>query len=222
MEGTFSVPITATNFVGTDTQTLVITIGGLPPPTNSTSNTLIDSDGDGFPDEIETALGSDPNNYNSTPTGAPAVLSTISLSKLAIALNFKSASKDTMTYSGSVTLPQGFTVSGKLFYIDIGGVVKHFALDASGKDTVGSDSAKLLARRVGKVAIGAQTVSLQLSFKNGSFATQLTDEGMTNATVIGKPVTVPVVIFLDGILYKASVAQTYTAKTGGTARSKNP
>jgi hypothetical protein len=121
-----------------------------------------------------------------------------------------------------VTLPQGFTPSGKLVYIDIGGVIKHFALDSAGKNTVGSDSAKLLSPRKGKLAIGAQAVTFQTSFKSGAFAALLADEGLTNATAIAKPVSVPVLIFMDGILFKASIPQTYTAKAGGLGKSKNP
>jgi hypothetical protein len=125
-----------------------------------------------------------------------------------------------MTYSGSITLPAGFKPSGQLVYIDVGGVIKHFALDAAGVNKVGGDSAKLLAPRGNKNLTGASTVTLQFAFKSGSFAALLTDEGLTNTTVIAKQVTVPVLIFVDGILYEASVSQSYTAKAGGTGKSK--
>ena len=222
--GSFSVPISATNSVGTDIETLVIVIGGQPPPTGSTSSTALDSDGDGFPDELEVAVGSNPFDYNSTPTGVPAVLSSISAPKLTIGLNFAKANSDAITFAGIITLPADFDPSGELLYIDIGGVVRHFALDLSGKSKVGNDSVKLVIPRRRRKQVSAGPVAFQVTLKSGSFAASLADEGLTNQPAIGKLVIVPALVYFHGAsnVHHLNATLSYTAQAGKLGKAKNP
>jgi len=80
--------MSATNSVGTDTQTLLLTITSVPSAPGA-SNTTIDSDGDGFADELETAAGTNPLDAKATPiNNAPAQVLGISNVKLGIGLHF--------------------------------------------------------------------------------------------------------------------------------------
>ncbi len=215
----------ATNTVATDTQTLTIDITAIPITPGASTSTL-DSDGDGFPDELEIAAGSSPFDSKSTPIGnAPAQIMGMSNVKLKIALNFAKKGSDSISLSGALTLPSDFGQSGKLVYFDVGGVIRRFALDANGASKIGSDSARFKLSLAGATGAGiskiGKVVAFTLSIKNADASPLLVDEGLTSIVQSNVPKTVPVLVMMNTSLYKISQSQLYTS-TGKTGKSKNP
>src|SRR4029079_4822806 len=91
--GSTDVKVTASNIAGQTTQTLKIIITG-----DGVSSSLVDSDGDGFADEIESQLGLDPKSapspqFSGAAAGTPEALF---ISKLAIGLNFAKPGNDSL------------------------------------------------------------------------------------------------------------------------------
>ena len=201
-----------------------VTPTGTGPTGQSTdvSNTLVDSDGDGFPDELEAALGTSPTDPKSTPFGGSAagVAQSILNPKLTIALNFAKSNSDAIALSGGLPIPVGFTVSGQKVTVDVGGVIKNFTLDSKGNAGAGTtDTFKLKVKAV-KGVIAAQTGIFTQKSTHGSFAGDLTDEGLINSNITGAALTVPVVILFNNTLYNSVQAQIYTAKASKTGRTK--
>jgi sugar lactone lactonase YvrE len=216
--GIYPVTVTATNFAGTATQSLSIIITG-----NGVSFSNVDSDGDGFPDEIETALGFNPNDPTSTPFGgAPAgTPESLFVSQLSISLNFAKPGNDGLQAAGILAVPTGFQVSGAQVVVDIGGVVRSFTLDGKGSSPKGNDSIKIGIKAI-KGVVPAQSPKFTIKFSKGNWQGLLLDEGLTNDTAANVPKTVPVIILFNKKIYKASVAQLYTAKKGSTGKTKIP
>ncbi len=219
--GSFAVPLRADNANGFDLQTLVITITAPSVPPGS-SNSALDSDSDGFPDELEIAIGSNPFDSNSTPLGIknPQKQGMKNV-KLSISLNFAVKASDSIKLSGTVILPVAFAQSGKLVYFDIGGVIRRFALDADGISVIGSDTVKFKLKKAVAGGVNA-LVPFTLSIKDADIAALLTDEGLTNGTFRKVPRVVPVLLLLNTTLYSAAQNQLYTATAGRTGKTKNP
>ncbi|MCY3018671.1 MAG: PKD domain-containing protein [Planctomycetota bacterium] len=179
-----------------------------------------DSDGDGFSDQIETQLGSNPDDASDTPGGAtkPTAAGKLSVSKLGIRLNFaKPEGNDSIALSGLLLIPDGFTVAGQTAIVDIGGVVKSFTLNGKGKSPKGSDSfaVGVKARRTGTPL---QVAKFAVKLLKGSFAAALADDGLINASTTAQ-VTVPVTLIFNGEVLQKAVSQSYKAvkdKAGAT------
>jgi PKD repeat protein len=216
--GTYPVMVTASNFAGTATQTLSIIVTG-----NGVSISNVDSDGDGFPDEIETALGLNPNDPTSTPFGGASAGTPESLfvSQLSISINFAKTGNDSLQAAGILTVPTGFKVAGSKVTVDIGGVVRNFTLDGKGSSPKGNDSLKIAIKSL-KGVVPAQSPKFTIKFSKGNWQGTLLDEGLTNDNASSVPKTVPVVILFNNKVFKASVAQLYTAKKGSTGKTKIP
>jgi ELWxxDGT repeat protein len=211
--GTYSVTLVADNGAGTDTKILKITIPG-----GGVSATSIDSDEDGFPDELETALGFDPNNPASGPfggskAGAPQPFT---LAKLAVKLNFAKANSDQIAFSGTVPVGVDVNYAGQTFIIDVGGVVKSFTLDEKGKSPKGNDTVSV--GKPGKTGSAKYSVKLN----KGSFATTLADEGLTDETMKAQTKTVPVIVLFGSKLYSKDQGQVYTATKGKSGKTAMP
>lgn len=223
--GSTNVTISATNASGTGSATLTITVnssgGG-----SSGSNTFIDTDGDGFPDEIEIALGTDPNDPNSTPFGgSPAgPWQSLAVTKLAIKLDFTrtaSPGRDSITVTGTLPVPAGFIVLNRGVALDVGGVVRAFALNKSGASTPpGHDSFKLQIKTV-KRAVPAQNAKFTAKVTKETFSALLADEGLVGtADAKGVKLNVPVIVIFNGALYFVNEPQLYYAKKGKTGYTK--
>jgi autotransporter-associated beta strand protein len=182
-----------------------------------------DTDGDGFSDAFEAAVGTDPNSATNTPTGAAATagsIQSLTLGKVSIKLNFAKTNADAIGFAGTFAVPAGFKTAGAKVSFDIGGIAKSFVLDAKGGSKKNGDTFKL-AVKSSKGNVAAQTSKFAMTAKGGSFAAALAGAGLVGtADVKGKPVTVVfTAIFNNTVLQKARTL-TYTAKKGKTGSAK--
>lgn len=175
------------------------------------SGSALDTDNDGFPDELENALGSDPNSATSTPmslsAAAPDVLNS---THLAINLDFKHSSHDSVSLSCGLNVPPGTSVDGQDFVIDMGGLIQHVTLSPKGKAVGGGGTTSVKINSSG-------SVQLQVKFK-GSFATNFSDEGLTQGNG-GTAPTVGVIVLFAGKMFRQNITLNYSVKNGkGTAK----
>jgi hypothetical protein len=213
--GTYAALVTVSDPSGaftTSSVTVVISAPAGPPPTPG------DSDGDGFPDAVEIALGSDPLNAASTPFGgAPAGdPEPFTVTQLNIALNFARTNADSLALQASVPVSADFTVLGQRVAFDIGGVVRVFTLDKAGRGKSGADAMQLVVKK------GSTSGKLTAKFSKASLSADLADEGLTSQTVTKAQKTVHLILLLDETNFQSDVNLLYTAKIGktGTARKQ--
>lgn len=212
--GQFMVTLTATNGLGSDPETLVITIA--PPPVSAT---LTDTDADGFPDEVETAMGTSPANAGDTPFGgAHAVAETLVLTKHQIKLNFATTLHDSIMLAGTVAIPAGFSIGGNTATLDVGGVIRTFTFDAKGNGLSGTDTMKLHIKAP-KGVVSDQTASFSAKIMKATLASMLTDEGLVNADFSGN-VSVPMILVFNQHYYTVTPSLIYKARKGKTALAK--
>src|SRR5262249_25633831 len=93
-----------------------------------------DNDGDGFTNDVELAMGTDPLSAASTPFGMPkpAAGGAPAGKKLGIELTFNIPNVDNITMSGKLPLPGSFKLLNQYIVFNIGHVVKAFQLDSHG------------------------------------------------------------------------------------------
>ncbi|HYG73908.1 MAG TPA: putative Ig domain-containing protein, partial [Planctomycetota bacterium] len=203
--GSYAVTLTATNPGGTDIKTLLITVLTLAPN--------VDTDGDGFPDELEIALGTDPLSPASTPfRGAPANADPFHLAapKLSVKMDFTALEKDSLTLTGSLPLPGGFTAPGQRMVVDIGGVIRSVTLDRRGAYTSvdKKTSMKLNARKPSPAGVnGKYSIKLR-----GTFRQQLSDEKIDNAPATKSPRDVILIILVSEVAYEKTTTILYSTK----------
>ena len=181
-----------------------------------------DSDGDGFSDEIETALGSDPNSASSTPLGLPpatpaGALDTIGMT---VGLDFVNTASDTLAATGVLPLHAGFAPKGAIVIVDMGGVVKSLTLAAGGTGTKGNNTFVLKAKLKNGVVATDQLAQFSLTLGQGNFKKQLAKFDVLNATHSQKPVTVPLTIIFNNEVRSSARVLLYTAtlNISGAAR----
>src|SRR5579862_660076 len=183
----------------------------------------LDSDGDGFSDNFESAAGSDSFNAASTPlSGAPAtagIIQPLTISSASIKLNFGKTGNDSITFSGTLAVPAGFSANGQKVAFDVRGVDNALTLTTKGNAVSGEDSVKIAIKSTkGKVL--AQTSKYSVTFKNGSFAAMLAAAGLTNADAKGTPVMVPFTFLFNNTIYQKTQSMSYTAKKGKSGAAK--
>ncbi|MCW8132681.1 MAG: esterase-like activity of phytase family protein [Planctomycetota bacterium] len=120
-----------------------------------------------------------------------------------INLNFKKAGKDAINFLAGIKLPAGFNPNGAELDLEIGGVLAEFTFNRLGLARNGKNDALL-------VQVGRSEWLLLVNLE-GSFASKLADEGLTNTTVVNKPVVVPFLMNLDGHLFLRRESMRYTA-----------
>lgn len=182
------------------------------PPTDPS-----DTDGDGFANELETALGTNPNDAASTPFGgSPAgTPQDLVIGKMQIKLDFAKANNDRINIQGTLPVADGFNFANQVVVFDVGGVVKSFTLDAKGKSPSGANDSVKLNKPKGGVA------KYIVKFNKGSFAANLADEGLVGtADAKNAPKDVTVVALFNSTLLRTTKTLSYTAKAnkGGLAK----
>jgi len=181
-----------------------------------------DSDGDGFSDSFEIVAGSASNNATSSPIGQAVTaqdVQTLTLSSAAIKLNFAKGGGDSITFAGTLAVPDGFTVSGARLLVDVGGISKRFFLTSRGSAIDGFDVAKLTVKS-SKGIVVQQTSKFSVSFKKGNYAAPLSVLGMTNSNTVGATVPVTFTVIFDNTVLQATRMLTYSAMLGKTGSAK--
>lgn len=186
------------------------------------SNSASDSDGDGFCDELELALGTSPFVSGDTPFGgAPAGSVPLVVPKLRISLDFARPDRDAVTFAARLPVPEGFSPEARRVVLDVGGVIRDVTLDAKGRATTGAGESVRLKLRKANGAVPAQDARLTVTISKSALAAHLADEGLTNATTSGaSPVSLPVFVLFEGASYSATKPLAWRARTGerGSAR----
>ncbi|HLX60841.1 MAG TPA: S8 family serine peptidase [Planctomycetota bacterium] len=175
-----------------------------------------DSDGDGFSDDFENAVGTNPNDPSSTPFGgAPAPApQTLTLATAYFHLNFAKSGADMIRLHGTLNVPAGFAPAGQIVYLDVGGVVKSFTLNDKGLSKTLSDTLKIVIRKKSGF-VPAQTSSFTATLTKGTFSAQLADEQLTGDADASKaPRTVVVTLLFNNSVLTKSQSLKYTAKKG--------
>ncbi|HLX62410.1 MAG TPA: putative Ig domain-containing protein [Planctomycetota bacterium] len=210
VEGTYQVTLTASSPVGTDTKTLTIVVSN-------------DADGDGVPDDLEIFLGTNPNDPNSNPfPGGIPNIGALNVQSMSVKLNLKTAGADSIQVKGTLSLAPGFSAAGKQAVTYVGGIAAKITLSSAGKGTSGTNSvgSSLNAFSIKLKATGGQN-AYTFSFKKGTFAAKLATFGLTNENVlVPRAVTLPVIVLINGELYKSDKSLNYTAKAGRSGSAK--
>jgi hypothetical protein len=177
----------------------------------ATSNTFTDTDSDGFPDELEAALGTDSADPSSTPFGsAPVTPLALRISKLSIKLNFTRTGSDSLTLAALLPVPSGFSVSGQKIVVDVGGCVYPFELDGKGRHSGRFETARLSIRSAhGNVP--QQDGKFTMTLTGHSLCNALRDEGLTNDNV-GDSRIVPVIILFNQQMFRVDQKESYRVR----------
>ena len=170
-----------------------------------------DEDGDGFSDEIEVALGTSSSNNASTPNGGATVTPLpLSVKKLSISLDFAHTLRDSVSVSGTLQVAAGFSPAGQEVVLDVGGVVRRFALDRRGKSSPGLSSFRIqIKSRKGVVA--AQQAKFSAKFTKDIFAAFFADENLVPAALKNAQRVVRVTVLFDKQTYTTDQPQLFTS-----------
>jgi PKD repeat protein len=217
-EGVYSVTLTTTNNFGTTNQILVITITPADLDGDGTFDAFdSDTDGDGFPDELETAFNFNPKDATSTPfNGSPAgTIQVLNITNMLVKLNFLKTNLDTISIKGTLPFTDGASVAGKQVLVFVGGVARTLTLDDKGAAKSGNDKIKIAVKN------GQGAFSLTLA--KSDFSDSLADEGLIpNATVTNVSKTVNVYILVNNTVYFSAKVLDYSAKAGTSGNAKQP
>ena len=206
--GTFILSIVATDTKGNST-TASITLQIADPQ---------DLDGDGFPNEMETALGSNPNDPASTPFGiklnSNGNRAAMGISSVKFKLNFTAQNTDNLAISGFfLPVPAApSSLDKQIFILDFGGVVQSFVLNSKGVGPKGNNQIKASLKG------GALNYSVKLN--KGSFAATLSKAGLTNANASNAVKQVSVLVVFNSTMYQKNPQfLSYTSKQGHASSS---
>ncbi len=180
-----------------------------------------DSDGDGFPDELEMAAGSDAFNPNSTPLGNGTFTpQTMTVSKLALKLDFSGKGKDSLQMSAALPpkLPAGFTFNGQVLQVFVGGVYRKFTLDSKG-------SAKPVKTESASIKSGKTSATMTVKIDE-TIASYFADEGLDASEDLKAPKDsnrqVLAIVLFNNTFYLAHVPLTYGSKEGKSGSAVIP
>jgi chitodextrinase len=189
---------------GSATSSIVVTV-------RQSSISDVDTDGDGFPDEIETAVGSNSQDQNSTPFGWATVTSTEpAINSLLIKLNFGIPNRDNLRISGSFPLDSEILLENQPVVVDIGGVIKSFVLDTKGSNTPKSRTESFKVRICN---VSGQPTAKFSAKVTGDLDDKFIEEGLSNADVTGQA-RIPVIILIGQKVFRKDLSGDYTAKIG--------
>jgi hypothetical protein len=145
----------------------------------------------------------------------PATVQTLDVKSPKIVLNFAKSDKDSITFSGSLPIPDHFAPTTTPIFVDAGGVSRSFVLNAKGDAKDGNDSINLTFKS-SKGMVFAQMGKYSVSFKNGTFFPAFIDENLVNTTVTKGTRYVKFTVTLGQNVYQTTQMMSYTAKAGKT------
>ena len=200
-QGVYHVTISATNPLGSDFEILTITV-------------LDDSDGDGFPDDLEVFMNTDPSNPASNGfTGGTGIVKVLNVKQMAVKLNFTSAASDTIALKGTLDLAPNFAASGKPAVVYVSGIAANLTVNAKTSTSISMKP---------KASGGATPFTL--TFGKANYKTKLANVGMTNEEIkTPRTVSTLVIVFVNNTLYRSDKVLTYTAHANksGAAKQSN-
>ncbi|HYG74843.1 MAG TPA: PA14 domain-containing protein [Planctomycetota bacterium] len=174
-----------------------------------------DSDGDGFSDDLEFALGLSPTDPTSTPFGGmPAgEMKPVTTSNLDIRLHFSKVTASAVLFSGSIEAPP-IVLEGQQIAVDVGGVATFFTLDKRGRGRNQSGTVKLTRAKNGQTAM---RLTVRLS---GDFNDRFIDEALTNIAAEKAPRQVRVTVLYNLTQYVSVEDLRYSVKPGRTGHAR--
>lgn len=210
----------ATEVVKAGVATLAQQAGLLGPNAGGGGSQVADLDNDGFADEIEAALGSDPQDPSSRPLDLPQATPSgaQSVGAMTVKLNFAKTNADSITVNGTVPVPLSLNTAGQTVIVDVGGVVHAFTLDASGRSTPKSRAAAFALQLTKKAE--AQLAPFAVKLTRGNFAAQFAKFGLRDATMSATGVSIPVTLVFINEARSSNRSLTYRAQHGKAGAAK--
>jgi len=134
---------------------------------------------------------------------AQAAQDTFAVTKVKLGFNFTRTNSDTLTLSGQIPLPDGFTPTGKIARVLIGGLDVSETL--SNKGASGDKSFSLRTKK------GSSVATFSLLLKNKNLFASLKNLGFSK-TQGNTSLDFPVIVVLDGTSHLADTKLAYTVK----------
>ena len=197
--GVFTVTVTVTNGAQSTTGAVTVTVNGPIIGTGPNSN------GSGFSDAFIAAFGSAPFSLTGI-TPQP-----LAGAKLAVKLNFSIQSSDSLTLSGVLPIPAGFTVAGTKLGFALGSLAPVFILNARGQAKSGNDQATVSIKSK-KGVVAAQNAKFTIKLSKDSLAAGLATFGLTNDPAKLKPVSFTGAVVFAGAVSSINLSEHYTSK----------
>ena len=202
--GTYTITVTATNLNGqSSSQTVIVTVFDAPP--GSLSN--FDTTGSGFPAEILTALNLNLADPGSTPFGGASAGTPVplTLTRLAINLNFATGLSDYIVVTGVLPIPDKFSPSGQQVVLDVAGAVTVFVLDAKGRAVSGKSTLGLRLRTAKSPVRFSAVLRAPSQPVTNYFRDENIVKGKTNRTTR----TVPVIVLFTQKLFRVDQPENF-------------
>jgi hypothetical protein len=178
-----------------------------------------DSDRDGFPDFIETLLGTNPKSAASTPfNGAPAGPGVAFPCNVDMTLYSKLSGKDSIAVSGTLHLTAGEAINGPKLLLDVSGNTQLFTLSGSGKGKTSNATFALRVKRKKGVVV-EQDAPLSAKFKNGIFLSNVAANSTPDAN--GNPDHAVVTIVFNGRYLLANVPLNFKTMHNGSIKTQH-
>jgi PKD repeat protein len=142
----------------------------------------------------------------------------LNLSKIQVQLNFKkTGTKDAVSVSGLLNIPDGFNPKGTTAEVNIGGLNKSFVLDEKGNAKTDSDENKNNRLKIGvkykRGVLVAGPTKFSISLRNGDFQDTLALIGFNEKDTAYDRVYVPTTIAVGGRTFVGKLPTTYKAQT---------
>jgi hypothetical protein len=167
------------------------------------------------------------NGVTSTTATVPVIINAIltsnpipfTITKQSFAFDFSKAKNDSLRLTGVLPISTAFAPAGKSLTVIIGDYTSKLTLNPKGHAKNNADSVKLLGSMKNGVFTGF-ALGFSYTVKKQNLFSSLQACGFSNADVSSQPISVPVLVYLDGIGYLANANVKYTATSGKSGVAK--